>query len=129
MTEKKPKTPGLGAARVNSVKVIQPCWLISLKTNSISHRELEHVSISQAADGNSPGSPGAGRAAVGVCTANRPEMLRCCLAALASQIVPEGFDLTIIVADNDPEPGIEQAVAEFAATAQRPRACTRGVAP
>ena len=62
----------------------------------------------------------AGRVAIGVCTAHRQEMLRCCLVALASQIVPEGFELTIIVADNEPEPNNQQAVEEFAATCPFP---------
>ena len=57
----------------------------------------------------------AGRVATGVCTSDRPEMLRCCVSALASQIVPEGFELTIILADNEPEPNNQQTVAEFAA--------------
>jgi len=57
----------------------------------------------------------AGRVAIGVCTAHRPEMLRCCLAALASQILPEGIELTLVVADNEPEPNNQQAVEELAA--------------
>jgi succinoglycan biosynthesis protein ExoM len=55
------------------------------------------------------------RVAIGVCTARRPEML-CCLAALASQVVPDGVDLTLVIADNEPEPNNRQAVEEFAAT-------------
>jgi hypothetical protein len=58
----------------------------------------------------------AGRVAIGVCTANRPQMLRCCLAALASQVVPSGFDLTIVVADNEAEPNNKETVAAFATT-------------
>jgi len=60
------------------------------------------------------------RVAIGLCTAHRPEMLRCCLAALASQIVPEALDLTIIVADNEPEPNNQHLVSEFAASCSFP---------
>jgi succinoglycan biosynthesis protein ExoM len=60
------------------------------------------------------------RAAIGVCTAHRPELLQCCLAALAGQTVPEGCDLTLIIADNEPEPNNRQAVAEFAASCPFP---------
>src|SRR5262245_22830436 len=71
--------------------------------------------------GNSGGNfSGVGRVAIGVCTAHRPEMLKCCLSALASQVIPEGFEVTIIVADNEPEPDNQQAVAEFALTCPFP---------
>ncbi len=62
----------------------------------------------------------AGRVAIGVCTARRPEMLRCCLAALAAQVIPEGVELTLIVADNEPAPNNRQAVEEFAASCPFP---------
>jgi succinoglycan biosynthesis protein ExoM len=56
------------------------------------------------------------RVAIGVCTARRPDLLKCCLAALADQVIPEGVDVTIIVADNEPEPNNQPLMAEFAAT-------------
>jgi len=62
----------------------------------------------------------AGRVAIGVCTAHRPQMLRCCLAALASQVIPESIELTIVVADNEPEPNNQQPVAEFATSCSFP---------
>ena len=57
----------------------------------------------------------AGRVAIGICTAHRPEMLKCCLAALASQIIPEGVEPTLVIADNEPVPNNREAVMEFAA--------------
>jgi succinoglycan biosynthesis protein ExoM len=56
----------------------------------------------------------AGRVAIGVCTARRPELLKCCLAALAAQIIPESVDLTLVIADNEPEPNNQPVVAEYA---------------
>src|SRR5262245_18044811 len=62
----------------------------------------------------------AGRVAIGICTTGRTEMFRCCLAALASQTLPESVELTIVIADNEPEPNNRQAVTEFAATCPFP---------
>jgi Putative ATP-dependent Lon protease len=45
-----------------------------------------------------------------------PHGILICLAALACQIIPEGFEVTIIVADNEPKPNNQPAVAEFAAS-------------
>src|SRR5262249_20791020 len=53
-------------------------------------------------------------------TAHRPELLKCCLAALAAQVIPEGVDLTLVIADNEPSPNNRQAVEEFAATCPFP---------
>jgi succinoglycan biosynthesis protein ExoM len=61
-----------------------------------------------------------GRVAIGICTARRPEMLKCCLAALGSQVIPEGVDLTLIVADNEPAPDNRAMVEEFAASCPFP---------
>src|SRR5262245_55713466 len=41
---------------------------------------------------------------IGVCTCRRPMMLRACLVSLAAQIAPAGFELSILVVDNEPEP-------------------------
>jgi succinoglycan biosynthesis protein ExoM len=60
------------------------------------------------------------RVAVGICTANRPDLLRQCLTSLASQVIPEGVDLTLIVSDNEPEPNNKEAVEEFAAVSPFP---------
>jgi succinoglycan biosynthesis protein ExoM len=54
------------------------------------------------------------RVAIGVCTARRPEMLERCLAALAVQTAPDGAEITLVVADNEPEPNNRAAVAAFA---------------
>ena len=62
----------------------------------------------------------AGRVAIGICTAHRPEMLKCCLAALAAQAVPEGVDLTLVIADNEAEPNNRTMVEEFAASCPFP---------
>lgn len=54
------------------------------------------------------------RVAIGVCTAGRTQMLARCLEALGCQVVPEGCDLDIIIADNEPSPRNREAVAAFA---------------
>ncbi|MBO0763471.1 MAG: glycosyltransferase family 2 protein [Hyphomicrobiaceae bacterium] len=50
------------------------------------------------------------RVAIGVCTAHRPDMLGRCLTALAVQAVPPGCHVTVIVVDNQLEPGNRVAV-------------------
>ncbi|HEX5957080.1 MAG TPA: glycosyltransferase family A protein, partial [Hyphomicrobiaceae bacterium] len=47
-------------------------------------------------------------------------MLKCCLAALAAQEVPAGVDLTLVVADNEPDPNNREAVEAFAASCPFP---------
>ena len=53
--------------------------------------------------------------AIGVCTAFRPKMLESCLDAIGAQLVPAGVRIHVIVADNEPQPGNEQAVRGFGA--------------
>lgn len=48
--------------------------------------------------------------AVGVCTAQRPMMLKRCLDSLSRQIVPENIHPTIVVADNEAAPNNRAAV-------------------
>jgi succinoglycan biosynthesis protein ExoM len=55
------------------------------------------------------------RVAVGVCTAYRPGMLAACLAALRQQEIPQGCELSVIVADNEPEPRNRSIVEDAAA--------------
>lgn len=47
-------------------------------------------------------------------------MLRACLDSLAAQIVPEGFDLSILVVDNEPEPNNRAVVDAFRPTSPFP---------
>lgn len=51
---------------------------------------------------------------VAVCTYRRPQMLQACLRTLAVQTVPEGFRLSIVVIDNEPEPNSATIVARCA---------------
>jgi len=60
------------------------------------------------------------RVAIGVCTAYRAEMLRRCLGALSTQAIPPGCAITVVVADNEPEPNNRQIVEDFAATCPFP---------
>jgi len=60
------------------------------------------------------------RAAVGVCTANRPRMLAHCLEALGAQMLPERVEGHIVVADNEPEPNNRRLVERFAARCPLP---------
>ncbi|WP_305984986.1 glycosyltransferase family 2 protein [Roseibium sp. MMSF_3544] len=41
---------------------------------------------------------------IAVCTAQRPNMLKTCLASLDKLIRPNGTNLTVVVVENDPEP-------------------------
>jgi succinoglycan biosynthesis protein ExoM len=52
---------------------------------------------------------------VGVCTAQRPKMLRACLDSLARQVVPDDVALRVVVVDNEPEPKNRAAVEALAA--------------
>jgi succinoglycan biosynthesis protein ExoM len=65
-------------------------------------------------------SAAARRVAVGVCTAYRAEMLAACLEAIAAQAVPEGTEVILIVADNEPEPGNRPLVERFAGSCPFP---------
>lgn len=47
---------------------------------------------------------------IGVCTAQRPKMLKACLDSLAAQIVPEHVSLRAVVVDNEAEPNNRAAV-------------------
>ena len=60
------------------------------------------------------------RVAVGVCTAFRAEMLPACLEAIASQAVPEGTDVILIIVDNEPEPNNRPPVERFAGSCPFP---------
>jgi hypothetical protein len=63
-----------------------------------------------------PGEMGVGvrvRAAVGVCTAQRPRMLAHCLDAIGAQILPHGTELHVVVADNEREPNSRCVVDRF----------------
>jgi succinoglycan biosynthesis protein ExoM len=50
---------------------------------------------------------------VGVCTCQRPKMLRVCLDSLAAQEVPAGFRLSLVVVDNESEPNNRPVVEAF----------------
>jgi succinoglycan biosynthesis protein ExoM len=52
---------------------------------------------------------------IGVCTAQRPKMLKACLDSLAAQIVPEHVSLRAVVVDNEAEPNNRAAVEAQAA--------------
>jgi len=47
---------------------------------------------------------------IGVCTAQRPKMLKACLDSLAVQVVPEHVRLRAVVVDNEAEPNNRAAV-------------------
>lgn len=55
------------------------------------------------------------RVVVGVCTARRPRMLRHCVEAIASQIVPERVELHLVVVDNEMRPNNRRLVKHLAA--------------
>jgi len=54
---------------------------------------------------------------VGICTAQRPKMLRACLVSLASQDVPDYLTVQVVVVDNESAPNnyaaVEALTAEF----------------
>jgi succinoglycan biosynthesis protein ExoM len=60
------------------------------------------------------------RIAMGVCTAHRPELLDRCLAAHAAHAVPNGYRITAVIADNEPEPRNRALVEARAATCPFP---------
>ena len=51
--------------------------------------------------------------AIGLCTYKRPLMLKLCLQSLFRMAKPDGPELCIIIADNDPEGSAQQIVNEF----------------
>jgi succinoglycan biosynthesis protein ExoM len=53
--------------------------------------------------------------AIGLCTRQRPNMLRTCLRSLLAQKVPPGVAPAIVVADNEPEPNNRSVIEEFRA--------------
>jgi hypothetical protein len=55
------------------------------------------------------------RVAIGVCTAFRPKMLTQCLDAIASQSLPDGIIVHVVVVDNEPERSSERLVRELSA--------------
>jgi len=57
---------------------------------------------------------GACRVAIAVCTAKRPTMLRHCLEALGTQIVPSQVAVHVVVVDNEGKPNNQRIVQEFA---------------
>jgi glycosyltransferase involved in cell wall biosynthesis len=65
---------------------------------------------------------GAGRVSVCVCvcTYRRPDLLKCTLEHLAGQVLPEGVDCSIVVADNDYNSSARSVVEEFGACNQVP---------
>jgi hypothetical protein len=62
----------------------------------------------------------AGRVAIGICTARRPELLKSCLSVIAAQVIPNSVGLTLTVSDNEPEPNNREAVEAFAAAPTTP---------
>jgi glycosyltransferase involved in cell wall biosynthesis len=55
------------------------------------------------------------RVAVGVCTAERPLMLRHCLEAIGAQLLWQRTELHVVVVDNEAEPNSRRVVEQFAA--------------
>jgi succinoglycan biosynthesis protein ExoM len=55
------------------------------------------------------------RAAIAVCTAKRPKMLRHCLQSIAAQSVPPQVAVDVVVVDNEAEPNNRDLVEELAA--------------
>ena len=53
---------------------------------------------------------------IGVCTAQRPQMLERCLVSLAGQLVDPGIRLEIVVIDNEPAPNNRHLVRQLADT-------------
>src|SRR5262245_44204072 len=53
------------------------------------------------------------RAAIGVCTAERPLMLARCLEAIGAQLVPQGTELQVVVVDNEIAPNSRHIVAQL----------------
>lgn len=60
------------------------------------------------------------RVVVGVCTCQRPIMLRACLDSLAEQVVPADVDMQIVVVDNESQPNHRAGVEAFAASCPAP---------
>ena len=73
----------------------------------------------------------AGRVAIGVCTAHRPEKQRCCLCRWHPKLSPRASRSPSSWPTTSPAPNNEQTVAEFAATCPFPiqyvREPTRGI--
>jgi succinoglycan biosynthesis protein ExoM len=63
---------------------------------------------------------GACRAAIAICTAKRPKMLRQCLESVGGQIVPDGVGLDIVVVDNECAANNQQLVQDFSAGCRFP---------
>lgn len=55
------------------------------------------------------------RVLVAVCTRRRPMMLRRCLLSIADQLLPPGFEVEILVVENDAEPGLRSVGEEVGA--------------
>jgi succinoglycan biosynthesis protein ExoM len=53
------------------------------------------------------------RVAVGICTAQRPRMLRHCLEAIGAQLLWHGTELHVVVVDNELEPSGRHIVEQF----------------
>jgi succinoglycan biosynthesis protein ExoM len=53
------------------------------------------------------------RAAIGICTAERPLMLSHCLQAVGAQLLPPGTELHVVVVDNEPQPNSRRLVEQF----------------
>lgn len=60
------------------------------------------------------------RVVVGVCTCQRPIMLRACLDSLAAQVVPADVEMQIVVVDNESQPNNRGGVEAFAASCPVP---------
>jgi succinoglycan biosynthesis protein ExoM len=57
---------------------------------------------------------GAYRAAIAVCTANRPKLLRRCLESIGCQIVSSRLAVDVVVVDNEDQPNSRPLVEQFA---------------
>lgn len=57
---------------------------------------------------------------IAVCTRARPKMLRACIRSLVLQQPPAGWNLAILVIENDPNPGCASVVEEEARSASWP---------